>query len=74
MKEVDLRLEILKYIREKGEADFFKMLNDLDLTPFDLAAELKALKDKGCIIIYEGARYSLTSEGIRELKQLEKPS
>ena len=50
------------------------MLNDLDLAPFDLATELKALKDKGCIIIYEGARYSLTSEGIRELKQLEKSS
>ena len=50
------------------------MLNDLDLAPFALAAELKALKDKGCIIIYEGARYSLTSEGVRELKQLEKSS
>ena len=61
---MDLRLKILKYIGERGEVDFFKMLNDLDLTPFDLAAELKALKDKGCIIIYEGARYSLTSEGI----------
>ena len=71
---MDLRLKILKYIGERGEADFFKMLNDLDLTPFDLATELKELKDKGCIIIYEGARYSLTSKGIRELKQLEKSS
>ena len=72
---MDLRLKILKLnVRERGEADFFKMLNDLDLAPFDLATELKALKDKGCIIIHEDARYSLTSEGIRELKQLEKPS
>jgi len=71
---VNLRLKILKYIRERGKADFFKTLNDLDLAPFDLAAELKALKDKGCIIKYEGAHYSLTSKGIREIKQLEKSS
>ena len=69
---MDLRLKILKYIGKRGEANFFEMLNDLDLTPFDLAVELKALKDEGYIIIYEDARYSLTSKGIRELKQLEK--
>ena len=70
---MDLRLKILKYSKGRGE-QFFKMLNDLDPAPFALAAELKALKDKGCIIIHEGTRYSLTLEGIRELKQLEKPS
>jgi len=65
-----LRLRILEYIRDSEEASFFQMSKDLDLRLDILARELKALKDKECVTVYEGGFYSLTLEGEIELEQL----
>ena len=65
-----LRLRILEYIKNNEDASFFQMLKDLDLRPDILARELKTLKDKECVTVYEGGFYSLTLEGERELEQL----
>jgi len=65
-----LRLRILEYIRDSEEASFFQMAKDLDLRLDILARQLKALKDKECVTVYEGGFYSLTLEGERELEQL----
>ena len=61
---MNLRLKDNEIYKGKGGSRFFRTMNDLDLALFDITAELKALKDKRCIIIHES---------IRELKYFEKP-
>ena len=63
-------MEILKYIKNNEDANFFRMVEDLQVYSDDLAKELTFLIDKKCVNVYEGGFYSLTPEGLKELEQL----
>lgn len=67
---VELRLRLLEYLASNETPGFFKIAKDLDLHSDDLAKELKALVDTGCLIVYEGGYYSLTEKGLKELDEL----
>ena len=69
------RMKILDYIKKEKNPNFAQMTRDLNLHTDTLASELKALKDKECILVFSDGYYSLTQEGERELKMLkgEKP-
>ena len=69
-KRRDVRKEILEYIENEEVSDIYEMPKDLDISLGAIARELKALVDKGCVKVYEGGFYSLTREGMRELKML----
>jgi Mn-dependent DtxR family transcriptional regulator len=64
------RLKILEYIKNEKDPNFAQMTHDLNLYTDTLAAELKALKDRECILVFSNGYYSLTEEGERELKML----
>ncbi len=46
------------------------MTKNLDIHLDTLTRELKVLIDKGCVKVYKGGFYSLTPEGMRELRML----